>query len=643
MKTHTLIDIAAHKWLVLGRDPERPTNVADTNQIVIRSDQTTVLLDPGGIEIFPAFLETLTGSVAIDTISSIVLTSVAPDASSSLPLWRQVCTEKLSISAPALWADVITHLDAGCDMKAIGDDGDTINITDSFSLQLIPAHHLHGPAGFSVYDPMAKALYSGSVGSTVNTANASGEFVVDNFSRHIPFLEDYHGRWIASSRARDAWISRVNELAIDYLVPHRGPAFSGDDVSRFIDWFSTASIGTIFPANKSIDQNPSVVEPVAEIVDPVAEPSPEVDDLMAEFETEPTSAPAPASAESTEDVLEDDDMSPDSGLDDAFSELMEEPAPNQTGTPEPGAEYRLVTRSDFDGLVCAVLFEDLDMIDDILFVHPNDMQEGRIDISEKDITTNLPYVPGCHLSFDHHLSEIARVGRKFDNHIIFPDAPSAARVVYDYYGAKDGFPNISVEMMDAVDQGDSAAYEMDDVLNPQKWALLNFIMDSRSGLGRFKGFRIPNYELMMGLIDYCAQYTIEEILELPDVKERVDFFLEQQVKFKDQLERCTTIQGNLAIIDLLNEETVYVGNRFMVYAMFPECNISMHCMWGRDRQTNVYAVGKSIFDKSSKTNVGELMLQYGGGGHHAAGTCQTDPLLAPTVKQALIQKITEDG
>jgi nanoRNase/pAp phosphatase (c-di-AMP/oligoRNAs hydrolase) len=198
-------------------------------------------------------------------------------------------------------------------------------------------------------------------------------------------------------------------------------------------------------------------------------------------------------------------------------------------------------------------------------------------------------------------------------------------------------------MMAAVDQGDSAAYEMDDVLNPQKWALLNFIMDSRSGLGRFKGFRVPNYELMMGLIDYCSQYTIDEILELPDVKERVEFFLEQQEKFKEQLQRCTTLIGNLAVIDLLNEDTVYVGNRFMVYALFPECNISMHCMWGRDKKTIVYAVGKSIFDKSSKTNVGELMLQYGGGGHHAAGTCQTDPLLAPTVKQALIQKITEDG
>jgi nanoRNase/pAp phosphatase (c-di-AMP/oligoRNAs hydrolase) len=181
------------------------------------------------------------------------------------------------------------------------------------------------------------------------------------------------------------------------------------------------------------------------------------------------------------------------------------------------------------------------------------------------------------------------------------------------------------------------------VLNPQNWALLNFIMDSRTGLGRFRGFRIPNYELMMALIEYCRNYTIEEIMELPDVKERADFYKEHEELFKAQINRCTTVHGNLAVLNLLEEETLYAGNRFMVYALFPECNISMHCMWGRDRHNVVFACGKSIFDRSSNSNIGELMLQYGGGGHHAAGTCQADPLLAETVKQALIKRITEDG
>ncbi|NQV99629.1 MAG: exopolyphosphatase [Rhodospirillales bacterium] len=313
------------------------------------------------------------------------------------------------------------------------------------------------------------------------------------------------------------------------------------------------------------------------------------------------------------------------------------------GVPEPGAKYRLVTRSDFDGLVCAVILEQLDMIDDILFVHPNDMQEGRIDITSNDITTNLPYVPGCYLSFDHHMSEITRLGKKHDNHIIIPEAPSAARVVYEYYGGADALPKVSTELMDAVDQGDSAQYNMEEVLNPQRWALINFIMDSRTGLGRFRGFRIPNYELMMSLIEYCQEKTIEQILEIEDVKERVEFYREQAELFKGQVKRCSSVHGNLVVLDLREEETVFVGNRFMIYALMPQCNISMHVMWGRDKQNVVFAVGKSIFDRSSKTNIGDLMLKYGGGGHHAAGTCQSDPLLANTIKNALIQKINQDG
>lgn len=306
-------------------------------------------------------------------------------------------------------------------------------------------------------------------------------------------------------------------------------------------------------------------------------------------------------------------------------------------------KYRLVTRSDFDGLVCAVLLEELDLIDDILFVHPNDMQEGRVEVSGIDITTNLPYVPGVYMAFDHHESEIVRLGQKFDNHIIEGDAPSAARVVYNYYGGKEAFPNVDVDLMEAVDKADSAQFTMEEVLNPTGWPLLNFIMDSRTGLGRFRGFRVPNYELMMGLIEDCREHSIEEILELPDVKERVDLYMEQSEMFIEQIKRCTTVHQNLVVFDLRDEDTLHVGNRFMIYALVPECNISMHVMMGRDQQNIVFAIGKSIFDKSSKTNVGELCLQYGGGGHHAAGTCQSDILLADTVRQALIKKINEDG
>jgi nanoRNase/pAp phosphatase (c-di-AMP/oligoRNAs hydrolase) len=304
--------------------------------------------------------------------------------------------------------------------------------------------------------------------------------------------------------------------------------------------------------------------------------------------------------------------------------------------------YRLVTRSDFDGLVCAVLLKDLDLIDEITFVHPKDMQDGVVPITDRDITTNLPYVDGAHLVFDHHASETLRNGAQ-ENYVIDPDAASAARVVYDFYGGRDAFPSVSEEMMAAVDKADSAQFDLDEVLNPEGWVLLNFLMDARTGLGRFRHFRISNYDLMMQLIDCCRTMSIDEILTLPDVAERVEVFREQEQAFKDQLGRCTTIHDNLAVIDLRHEEIIHAGNRFMVYALNPDVNISMHVMWGKQKQNTVLAVGKSIFNKTSKTDIGTLLLAYGGGGHANAGTCQVAHQDADRVRRALVRRITEDG
>lgn len=306
-------------------------------------------------------------------------------------------------------------------------------------------------------------------------------------------------------------------------------------------------------------------------------------------------------------------------------------------------KFRLVTRSDFDGLVCAVLLKDLGIIDDIKFVHPKDMQDGTILISDSDITTNLPYVEGVHLAFDHHLSETIRVGDKPDNHIIDPDAPSAARVVYDYYGGKEKFPNISEDMMVAVDKGDAAQFSEAEILKPEGWDLLNMLMDSRTGLGRFREFRVSNYQLMMQLIDYCRDHSVDEIVALPDVKERVDLYFEHEDKFKDQIKRCSTVHGNLVVLDLREEETIYAGNRFMIYALFPECNISIHVLWGLNKLNTVLATGKSITNRTSKTNVGELMLKYGGGGHENAGTCQIENDDSERVLGELIEQINKDG
>jgi nanoRNase/pAp phosphatase (c-di-AMP/oligoRNAs hydrolase) len=306
-------------------------------------------------------------------------------------------------------------------------------------------------------------------------------------------------------------------------------------------------------------------------------------------------------------------------------------------------KYRLVTRSDFDGLVCAVLLKHLDMIDDILFVHPKDMQDGKIAITGNDITTNLPYVAGVHLAFDHHLSETIRNTGSRDDHIIHPEAPSAARVVYDYYGGASAFPAAWFDMMAAVDKGDAARFNETEVLDPQGWDLLNFLMDARTGLGRFRDFRISNYQLMMDLIEYCKNHTIAEIMQLPDVRERMDLYFEHSEKCKAQIRRCATVHKNLVVLDLRNEEVIYAGNRFVIYALYPQTNISIHVLWGLKNQNTVFATGKSILNRTSKTSIGTLMLEYGGGGHENAGTCQVSNELAEEVLGALINRIISEG
>lgn len=287
---------------------------------------------------------------------------------------------------------------------------------------------------------------------------------------------------------------------------------------------------------------------------------------------------------------------------------------------------RLVTRSDFDGLACAMMLKELQLIDEIKFVHPKDVQDGKIELSKNDITTNLPYDPRVSLAFDHHESEVDRLkaietGGKL---IIDPKARSAARVVYDYYGGKEAFPRISEDLMAAVDKGDGADFTMDEILDPKGWVLLHYLMDARTGLGRFHHFRISNYDLMMELIDYCLDHDIDEILELPDVKERVELYFEQAEQFKAQLRRIARVHDKVVVLDLRKEEVIHAGNRFMIYALYPETEISVHVAWGFRKQNTAVMIGKSIFNKASWVDIGELCLRYGGGGHRNAGTCQID-------------------
>lgn len=282
---------------------------------------------------------------------------------------------------------------------------------------------------------------------------------------------------------------------------------------------------------------------------------------------------------------------------------------------------RLITRSDFDGLACGTLLKEAGIIDCWKFAHPKDIQDGLVEVNENDCLANVPFVEGCGLWFDHHSSEYERVqleGKyKGESRI----TPSCARIIYEYYGGKERFPQYE-DMMIAVDKVDSGNLTIEEVQNPTGWILIGFLMDPRTGLGRWRNFSISNYQLMEQLIDACRTKTTAEILELPDVKERIDIYLEQTAKFKDMVTQYTRVDGNVIISDLRGVETIYSGNRFMIYSMYPEQNISAWIVSGRGGAGCSAAVGYSILNRTSDLNVGSLMLKYNGGGHKAVGTCQ---------------------
>lgn len=303
--------------------------------------------------------------------------------------------------------------------------------------------------------------------------------------------------------------------------------------------------------------------------------------------------------------------------------------------------YTLYTRSNFDGLVCAALLKQIGMIDEIKFVHPKDVQDGKVQLVENSITASLPYCDGVYIAFDHHSSEAIRVPEIKENYIMETAAPSSARIIYEYFGGKDRFSETMADILDAVDMADCTTFAEDDILNPKGWVLLNYLMDPRTGFGRFRHFRISNLELMYKLVDLCATKSIEEIMEDEDVKERIDLYFNEQENFKQQVERCSRVEGKVAILDLRNEETIHVGNRFMIYAVHPECNVSVHIMWGLKKQNTVFAIGKSIINKSCPVDIGALMYEYDGGGHFNAGTCQVENDKSEEALEDIIMKIRE--
>ena len=282
---------------------------------------------------------------------------------------------------------------------------------------------------------------------------------------------------------------------------------------------------------------------------------------------------------------------------------------------------RLVTRSDFDGLACGALLKEAGIIDNWKFAHPKDLQDGIVEVDENDCLANVPFVPGCGLWFDHHSSEFERnelQGKyKGESRI----APSCARIIYDYYGGEERFPQFT-DMMVAVDKVDSGNLTRDEFLNPTGWILIGFLMDPRTGLGRWRQFTISNYQLMEMLIDACRTMTIDEILSIPDVQERIEVYNDQTLKFKEMIIKYTSTNGNVIISDLRGVDPIYTGNRFLIYSLYPEQNVSAWIVSGRGGHGCSAAVGYSILNRTCTLDVGALMLKYNGGGHKAVGTCQ---------------------
>jgi nanoRNase/pAp phosphatase (c-di-AMP/oligoRNAs hydrolase) len=301
---------------------------------------------------------------------------------------------------------------------------------------------------------------------------------------------------------------------------------------------------------------------------------------------------------------------------------------------------RLLTRSDFDGLACGALLEYLGLIDDWKFVHPKDIQDGLVEATDDDILANIPYIKGCKLWFDHHSSESERLGKNVYFDGVSKRAPSCARVVYDYYGgdAKLGRFRSMIEYVDKVDSGNLTA---DEILDPKGWILLGFIMDPRTGLGRFRNFTISNYDLMKALALACTTKNIDQILAMPDVKERLDVYFEQHALFIEMVKARVQIDKNVIITDLRGVDPIYAGNRFLIYTLFPEQNISVWVVDGRNKVNAAITVGYSILNRTATVDVGSLLLKYGGGGHHQVGTCQVDYQDADRILKEIVEKLKD--
>jgi hypothetical protein len=297
---------------------------------------------------------------------------------------------------------------------------------------------------------------------------------------------------------------------------------------------------------------------------------------------------------------------------------------------------RLVTRGDLDGLTCAVLITSCETIDEIQLAHPQDIKERRLFITQNDILANLPYQSGCGKWFDHHLLTNAneRPPENFEGR--YGLAPSAARVVHEYYSPTH--PEIlRYELLLAeTDRLDSAQLTTEDVLDPKDYILLGYTLDPRTGLGAYQ-------EYFRMLVDAIKTKPIAEILKLPEVQQRIAKIRESDKQFRELTEQRSRVDGNVVLTDFRGLSPLPVGNRFIVYTLFPQVNVSVRVHGGPSPESVACAVGHSIFNRTCRTAVGELLAHYGGGGHRGAGTCLLPAATADAQLEDIIGVLKTNG
>jgi nanoRNase/pAp phosphatase (c-di-AMP/oligoRNAs hydrolase) len=305
-------------------------------------------------------------------------------------------------------------------------------------------------------------------------------------------------------------------------------------------------------------------------------------------------------------------------------------------------KHRLVTRADLDGVACGVILRELNLVDEILFTHPADVIDGLVTIDERDILANMPYVAQAHRVFDHHDGSAVRNTARLRNHVIDASSASAARVLWNHYGGAPALSGVNAALIQAADQASQGRFTVEDVLHPTGWTLLNFISDARTGLGRFRNFTISNLQLMHALVEHCRILGIDGLLALPDLYERVELYKTHEGLAVDQVLETATQQGNALVMDLRSQQTVWAANRFLPYALFPQCNVVIRRMWGRDRRNTVFAIGRSIFERTCATDIGALCERFGGSGHDDAGSCQVEHPMAELALQDILGEIHRD-